>query len=213
MQTEELIASLARSVPRVPRTAVATRFAVALFCGGILGFVSLLLSVGIRPDFVEASATAPFWVKWAFTLSIAASALAILQRLGRPRVHVGWLWLGLAVPFIVIAMMSVGELLAAPPELRTSLALGDTALICPIAIVGFSVPVFAGLLWTFRKLAPTRLWVTGAMAGLLASAIGATIYAFACPEESATFMISWYTLGMAASTSVGALLGPRMFAW
>ena len=162
---------------------------------------------------MAASATVPFWVKWAFTLSIAASALAILQRLGRPGVRVGWRWFGLAVPFIVIAMMSVGELLAAPPELRAGLALGHTALICPIAIVCFSVPVFAGLLWTFRKLAPTRLGVTGATAGLLAGAVGASIYAFACPEASATFMISWYTLGLATSAGIGAMLGRRMFAW
>ena len=213
MQTEELIVSLARSVPRIPRAAAATRFAVALSLGGLFAFVALLLSVGIRPDFVAASATAPFWVKWAFTLSIAASALAILQRLGQPGAPIGWLWLGLAVPFIVVAMMSVGELLAASPELRAGLALGHTALICPIAIVCFSVPVFAGLLWTFRKLAPTRLGVTGATAGLLAGAIGASIYAFACPEASATFMISWYTLGLATSASVGAALGRRMFAW
>lgn len=213
MQTEDLIASLSLNAPRVPRQAAWQRLALALVVGGVVAFAALLLTLGLRSDFIAASATVPFWVKWVFTLSITLSALAILHRLGQPDVAVGWLWAGVAVPFVIVAMMSVGELAAAPAETRAGLALGHTALTCPIAIVGFAAPAFAGLLWAFRRLAPTRSALTGAVAGLVAAAVGASVYAFACPEESATFMISWYTLGMAASAGIGAVAGRTVLRW
>ena len=213
MQTEDLIASLSLNAPRVPRQAARQRLALALVVGGVVAFAALLLTLGLRPDFVAASATVPFWVKWVFTLSIAYFALAILHRLGQPAIAVGWLWGGVAVPFVIVAMMSIGELGAAPAEMRAGLALGHTAVTCPIAIVGFAAPAFAGLLWAFRRLAPTRPALTGAVAGLVAAAVGASVYAFACPEESATFMISWYTLGMGASAGIGAVAGRTLLRW
>lgn len=213
MQTEDLIARLSLNVSRVPRQAALQRVGLALAVGGVVAFVALLLTLGLRPDLVAASATVPFWVKWVFTLSIALFAVVVLCRLGQPDLQVGWLWGGVAAPFLVVAMMSIGELGAAPAEMRAGLALGHTALTCPIAIVGFAAPAFAGLLWAFRRLAPTRPALTGAVAGLVAAAMGASVYAFACPEESATFMITWYTLGMGASAGIGAVAGRTLLRW
>ncbi len=213
MQTEDLIASLGLNVPRIPRQAAWRRLALALAIGGVVAFAGLLVTLDLRPDFVAASATVPFWVKWVFTLSVAFFALSILHRLGQPDVKVDLLWAGVAVPFVIVAMMSLGELGAAPAELRAGLALGRTAVTCPIAIVGFATPAFAGLLWAFRRLAPTRPALAGAIAGLLAAAVGASVYAFACPEESATFMISWYTLGMGVSAGIGAVVGRKLLRW
>ena len=64
-----------------------------------------------------------------------------------------------------------------------------------------------------QGLAPTRLRLAGASVGLLAGAAGACVYAFHCPELAAPFLGTWYVLGMAIPTALGALLGPRVLRW
>ena len=49
--------------------------------------------------------------------------------------------------------------------------------------------------------------------GLLAGAVGAFGYAFACEEASPAFVAAWYTLGMLMAGALGALLGPRVLRW
>jgi hypothetical protein len=62
-------------------------------------------------------------------------------------------------------------------------------------------------------LAPTRFRAAGAAAGLVAGAIGAMVYVFYCREVSASFVFSWYTLGMTLPAIGGALLGPKLLRW
>ncbi len=213
MQTDQLIDQLSSDVPRVSRHAISARLGIALAIGGGAAFAILLAAFGLRPDFVEASATAPFWMKWAFTLSVAWASFLIVGRLGQPDVGIGWGWLGLVAPFAVVLMMAIGELMLAAPEQRGALVLGRTASICPVAIVGLAVPAFVGLLWAFRRLAPTRPGLAGAVAGVLAASISASVYAFACPEQTASFMIVWYSLGMSVCGAAGVLAGRWWLRW
>jgi hypothetical protein len=76
-----------------------------------------------------------------------------------------------------------------------------------------SVPIFLGVFWALRSLAPTRLTLSGAVAGMLAGATGAFIYAFHCTEVSAPFMTVWYTLGIVVVGAVGAVLGRTLLHW
>jgi hypothetical protein len=64
-----------------------------------------------------------------------------------------------------------------------------------------------------KGLAPTRLRLAGAVAGLLAGAVGALVYCLHCPEMGAPFIGFWYLLGTLIPTSVGALLGPQLLRW
>ena len=68
------------------------------------------------------------------------------------------------------------------------------------------MPIFAGLLWSFRRFAPTRLRAAGAAAGLAAGALAATLYCLHCPEVSAIFVLTWYSLGIGLATGASALL-------
>lgn len=88
---------------------------------------------------------------------------------------------------------------------------GSMWLMCLLKIVLLSVPVFAGVLWAFRQLAPTRLRLAGLLAGLTAGSAAATIYALYCPETTATFLVS--SLGILAIGLIGALSGPRLLRW
>ncbi len=64
-----------------------------------------------------------------------------------------------------------------------------------------------------KGLAPTRLALSGAAAGLLAGSGGALVYALYCPEMAAPFIGIWYLLGMLIPTALGAMLGPRALHW
>ena len=91
--------------------------------------------------------------------------------------------------------------------------LGRSWKLCPWLVLMLAGPIFIGLLWSFRKLAPTRLRAAGAAAGFAAGAWAATLYCLHCPEVSAIFVLTWYTLGIALATGAGALIGPRFLRW
>ncbi|MBL7372919.1 DUF1109 family protein, partial [Escherichia coli] len=44
-------------------------------------------------------------------------------------------------------------------------------------------------------------------------AFAATVYCIHCPEVSAIFVLTWYSLGILLAASIGALLGPRLLRW
>ena len=90
---------------------------------------------------------------------------------------------------------------------------GHSALICPVAILILSLPALAGLLWAARRLAPVRVWLAGAAAGLAAGGLAAFAYSLGCTEGSLTFVSIWYTAGVALATAFGALIGPRVLRW
>jgi hypothetical protein len=90
---------------------------------------------------------------------------------------------------------------------------GQSWRICTIKVATLSLPIFTGLLIAFRSFAPTRLRLTGAVAGLAAGAGAATLYGLHCPEVSALFILIWYSLGMLAATAIGALTGPKLLRW
>jgi hypothetical protein len=50
--------------------------------------------------------------------------------------------------------------------------------------------------------------VAGAIAGLVAGALGATAYAFHCPDNSVPFVAIWYSTLVALCGVIGAILGP-----
>ena len=64
-----------------------------------------------------------------------------------------------------------------------------------------------------RRLAPIHLERTGAAAGFAAGALAATLYGLHCPEQAAAFVATWYTLGIAGATAIGALTGRRLLRW
>ena len=64
-----------------------------------------------------------------------------------------------------------------------------------------------------KGLAPTRLSLAGAAAGLLAGGVGAAIYALHCDEMGAPFLALWYVLGMLMPATLGALIGRHVLRW
>lgn len=213
MKTEDLIDSLAQDLRPVPRGLARLRVALAVVAGGLAATVLLSLTWGIRPDLDIAMAGMMFWMKMGYTASIALVALSAAVVLTRPEASAPrWLWLAL-VPVALFAIRSAQEMTTAPNEMRMEMWLGDTWLFCPAIVLALSLPIMATLMYAARTLAPTRLRLSGAVIGLASGAVSATIYCLHCPEATATFVLSWYTLGIALAAGVGALLGPKLLRW
>ena len=110
-------------------------------------------------------------------------------------------------------MIGGAEMAQAPRSQWLAMWLGHSWKVCSTLVFVLSVPIFAGLLWSFRRLAPTRLRLAGATAGLAAGGWAAMLYCLHCPEVSAIFVLTWYTLGIGMACALVALLGPRLLRW
>jgi hypothetical protein len=213
MNTDLLIGKLSENVPKVPRHAVAKRIGAGLGLGGIVAVIGVTTFLGIRPDLDVAMRGFSFWMKWTYTISLGIGAAYGVTRLARPDTgSLRPLWL-LSVPVLVLAGICINELARTPPAKWLTMWLGKSWIVCPWLVLVLATPIFLGLLWSFRRMAPTRLRAAGALAGLAAGAWAATIYCLHCPEVSALFVLTWYSLGIAIAAGLGALLGPRLLRW
>lgn len=214
MKTDDLVKLLATGVEAVPPHVAARRFALALGWGAAGATVLMLPLLGVRPDLGAAVLLPMFWVKVLFVAGLLAASWLAAVRLSQPgsRLQRG-VGISVATPVLAMWVLAVLDLQRAAPLQRGSLFWGDTWASCPFLIAMLSVPVFAGVLWAMRGLAPTRLHLAGAAAGLLSGATGALVYCLHCPELAAPFVGFWYLLGILIPTAVGAWLGPRMLRW
>ncbi|CAN5501019.1 DUF1109 domain-containing protein [soil metagenome] len=214
MKTDELVNLLATGVAPVPAHAVARRLAVAVGAGLPCAALLLAVTLGIRPDLALAASEWMFWLKPAFVACLVLAGWLAAERLARPGMRLGRsVWALLALPVLVLWLAAVVVLADAAPEQRADLVLGDTWKSCPFNIALISLPLFAATLWAMKGLAPTRLALAGASAGLLSGALGALVYALHCPESAAPFLAVWYVLGISLPTLAGTLLGPRLLRW
>lgn len=213
MKTDQLIATLATDLKAVSRHAVGRRLLIGVGAGGLVTLGLVAVWLGLRPDLDVAMLGFAFWMKWTYTISLGIGASVLVRRLARPEaVRLSRFW-PVAIPFVLLAILGAVEMAHVPAGDRVAMWLGKTWTKCPWAVLALSAPIFAGLLWSFRRLAPTRLRAAGAAAGLAAGAWAATLYCLHCPEVSAIFVLTWYTLGILLAAAVGALLGPRLLRW
>jgi len=213
MNTQQLIASLSKNVPRVAPHALARRIGFGIAAGCLVTAVLVTAVLGVRLDLRVAMQGFSFWMKWTYSISLGVGTAYAVAQLARPIPgSLRGLWL-LAIPMLVVAGVGIHELASTPRGGWLALWFGRSWMICPWLVLTLAAPIFVGLLWSFRKLAPTRLRLAGAAAGLAAGAWAATIYCLHCPETSAIFVITWYSLGMLLAAGAGAVIGPRLMRW
>ncbi|WP_404712028.1 DUF1109 domain-containing protein [Sphingomonas sp. MMS24-J13] len=213
MKTDQLIDRLAADVRPVRRYAVGRRLGLGVAAGAAISALLLAASLGFRPDLAHAMHGFTFWMKWTYTISLAIGAIWATAQLARPEGgSLRGLWL-MAIPVVLLAGVGVVELIRTPQTEWLAMWLGHSWRVCPWLVLTLSMPIFIGLLWSFRRLAPTRLRAAGAAAGLAAGAFSATVYCLHCPEVSALFVLTWYSLGILLAAAFGALVGPRLLRW
>jgi hypothetical protein len=213
MKTDTLVEALAKEVRPLPRHAFGRRLLFGLLGGGTVTVLLIAVILGFRDDLGLAMRGYTFWMKWAYTISLGLAAIVVAGRLARPEpVSLRVFW-PIAIPFVLLAFVAAVEMAHVPSGDWLAMWLGKTWKKCPWLVLMLSAPIFTGLLWSFRRMAPTRLRAAGAAAGLAAGAWAATLYCLHCPEVSALFVLTWYTLGIGIAATLGALLGPRLLRW
>lgn len=213
MKTEELIETLALDLKPISRGALQKRLLRAAAAGGAVAFAIVSFGYGLRSDLIAALDDLELWRKLAFTLAVALFGFFAAFKASRPGVRVAPRMLWLMLPFAAMASLALMELAPLEPPERRAIWLGKTALSCPWSILLLAVPVLAALLAAMRHLAPTRPAMSGFAAGIAAGGISATLYGLHCPEWSASFVATWYVLGILASGILGATLGRRLLRW
>lgn len=212
MKTNDLIALLASDTLQ-PQAPVRQQLLQKLLLGAVACGVLLLALFGLNPRMDEMATHPAFVTKMLWLAALMGFSLYGLFRLARPGVGAGHtLWgIGLAL----LAMFSLGllQLLQTESGARTAQWMGGSWQVCSVSIVALSLPILGALLWALRHLAPTRPVLTGAVAGVLAGSLAASIYSLHCPETSLTFFAVWYVAGMALATLSGMVLGSRLLKW
>lgn len=211
MNTELLIEMLARNAGPAPRAVVARRLVPVMVLGLFSSCLLALLIIGPLPSVVFLT-PAP-WIKLVYAFLLIGACAVLTARLARPVARLQGPRFAVAAVVISMAILGALSFGLTPEEDRISAVLGQTWLMCPWLLMGFSLPSLAGVFWAVRGLAPTQPKKAGFAYGLLAGAIGAAGYSFACPESSTTFVAVWYTLGIGLTALLGRALAPRWLRW
>lgn len=209
MDTDQLIRTLAadnayRSKP------VGVTLTLALLAASPVSIAIFASALGVRPDVMTAMHNPFFDLKFAVTLALAISAIALGLHLSRPEASPkGWIWL-LAVPVVLVGGGIVAEMMLPQRLPMLTRLIGHNAPICLSAIPAMSLPLLAASLYGLRHGAPTRPALAGAVAGLMSAGLAATLYASHCTDDSPLFVATWYTLATAFVAAIGALVGSRV---
>jgi len=213
MKTDDLIALLATGAEPVAAGALSRRWLWALAAGMLAAALAMALLLGVRPDLDAAVRLPMFWVKLLFPGTLLGAALLAVLRLSRPGARLGRVPAAMVAPVLAVWVLAAVVLLGAAPGERSELLFGHSWRSCPFTIALLALPLFAASLCAMRDLAPTRLALAGAAAGLLAGAGGAVLYSLYCIEMAAPFLGVWYLLGMLLPAAAGAVAGPRLLRW
>jgi hypothetical protein len=209
METDQLIRTLAADNAHRARP-VGFALALALLSAAPVSVAMFFAELGVRPDVMTAMRNPFFDLKFAVTLALAISAIAISLHLSRPEASLrGWAWL-LLIPVALLAAGIGGEMMM-PQRLPMMTRLtGNNWRTCLLAIPLMSLPLLGAALIGLRHGAPTRPAAAGAIAGLLSAGLAATLYASHCTDDSPLFVATWYTTATALVTAIGALAGPKV---
>jgi hypothetical protein len=210
--TEKLIDGLVDQLAPIPARSIERRLAITVLVGGAVVFALIIGLTGFRSDLSTAVGDFDFWAKLVYAASLAMLALAAARQLARPEVS-GIKLTSFAVPVAILVLLAMYELGTAAAGQRNALIFGNTWRECPLLIAAFSFPLLAILMRLFTGFAPQRPRLTGAIIGVAAGATTAMIYSLHCPETAMTFLLLWYSAGVAIIALVGAMIGPRVLRW
>lgn len=211
MTTDDLIGMLARGAGPVAQGRDRARLALGLPVALVLATVVVSQTLGLLPPAMWAdSSTGP---KLVYAGLLAMGGVWLARRLGRPGVTARAPLILLGAVIAMAVLLGLADLWAADGADRLGRLMGHSALVCPLFILGSSLPAMMAILAALRTLAPVHPARAGAAAGLAAGGIAAMAYALACTEGAAAFIAAWYTLGMLLSAGLGALIGPRVLRW
>lgn len=213
MKTDQLIDMLSTNIEPVKEGRLKRSLVWALVVGGAAAFCLMLTTVGLRTGVTEGFVPGYLTIKLLFTLSLIGMGATLLERLMHPGQDGRKLFAFVFLPFFIVVCAGVASMVFGQPMAWGRMMFGMHWATCLLCIPLFAVVPFAALIWALRNGAPTNLTRTGAIAGLVAGALGATAYAFHCPDDSVPFIAIWYGTLVALCGLVGAIFGPWFLRW
>lgn len=209
MDTEQLIRTLAADNSHRARP-VGYMLMMALLAAAPVSLLLFFAELGVRPDFMTAMRNPFFDLKFAVTLALAISAIAVALHLSRPEASLrGFGWY-LLIPAGLLAVGIGGEMMMPQRTPMVTRMIGNNSRFCLTFIPALSLPLLLAALFGLRHGAPARPALSGAIAGLLSAGLAATLYASHCTDDSPLFVAFWYTLATALVAALGAALGSRI---
>jgi hypothetical protein len=212
MKTDDLIAAISADAG-APGAPIGRLVWLGAGAGILAAAVLFFTLLPVRPDMMEAMATPRFLFKWAFTLTLLASAMALILQMARPQPVPRLQLLALLAAPMVLAAGVGSELIMLPSSDWMPTMVGTNAMGCMVLIPLLSALPLVVMIIALRQGAPARPALAGAVAGLVAAGIAATLYATHCQNDSPLFMAVWYAMATAIVAAAGALLGARLLRW
>jgi len=212
MRTDDLVHALAADCCAA-QSSIGRQFALAIAVGFVISAVAFWVTLGFRPDIATAVFTVRFDLKIVQALLLATTAAALVLRLVRPGAGTRLRVAVMAATPILLVIAVIAELVLVPADRWRETLVGSNSLVCLTAIPLLSLPLLAALLLALRHGAPTRLGLAGAMAGLVAGGLAASLYATQCTDDSPLFVATWYSIAIGVVTVFGAVLGRYLLRW
>lgn len=212
MDTSDLIKALA-SDGQVPARSLSTVWVGAIGTSIAIAAVVFFTVLGLRSDIAVALETPRFLFKFLVTITLVVSAFGCVRALSRPGVpsHRAIACLAAAPALVLLAV--IAELLLLQSNSWSTTMIGTNSMVCLTYIPLIGIGPLAVLLLALRHGAPTKPGLAGAVAGLLAGGIAATLYAAQCNDDSPLFVAVWYTPAIASLVVLGAAGARRLVRW
>lgn len=212
MDTNDLIRALATDARR-PALVFSWVWMGAVGAAILVAAIAFFAMLSPRPDFAAAAQTPRFLFKFVVTMSLAAGAFFPARAFSYP--DGGW---RKAIPYLAVTPMLVivaviVELFLLPSDVWSARMMGKTSMACLtyISLIGIGpLAIFLGVL---RYGAPTRPTLAGAVSGIFAGAIAATIFTAHCTDDSPLFLATWYTVAIVGLAAFGALSANKVARW
>lgn len=212
MNTARLIEALSADVGPVRRAPLAKTLSWVMVLGAVIAVCVMLATVGPRPGLADAPVHF-LALKLFFTMSLAIIGGVVLFSAMHPGRDLRKLSRYLFLPLGVVGLAGVVALSLTPSAAWGEMVLGTHWAMCVVCIPLFATLPFALLIWGLRRGAPTELERTGAIAGLVAGALGAAAYSLHCPDDSLPFVAIWYAGSILLCGVVGKSLGRALLRW
>jgi hypothetical protein len=214
MKTNDFINALAQDHAAHPKLQpLSWTFFTAVAAGFGVAAIAFALTLGIRPDVASAIQTWRYDFKFVVTLTLAVTSARLVWRLARPAADPRPAERAVVAAPLLLLGAVLYELWAVPSSSWLPRAIGSNSVACVLSITLLSIAPLGAAFFALRRGAPLRPGLAGAAAGLLASALAATLYAMHCPDDSPLFGAIWYTAAMALTAGLGAAAGQRYLRW
>jgi len=212
MRTDELINTLVADHAVQPRPKPVGHGLVMAIIGG-LAISGALFALTVRPDIVSALGTWRFDLKLSVNLVLVIAAAWVALRLSSPTTTPLSAMQPLLVPALLLLAAVMYELVTVPASAWPSRAMGVNGVMCLASIIFLSVLPLTATIYALRQGAPASPAVMGAVGGLLAGALGATVFAMHCTNDSPLFVAIWYALAIGLMSMFGLLIGRHALRW